>query len=82
MCVDDDELCMHDMMMVDALGGGGIDGLYNREIYRGICSADDPRAMCSVLRPELLHRADELIRTASTLTPPSSISLKPETEAN
>jgi cytochrome o ubiquinol oxidase subunit 2 len=82
MCVDDDELCMHDMMMGDALGGGGIDGLYNREIYRGICSADDPRAMFSVLRPDLLHRADELIRTASTLTPPSSISLKPETEAN
>jgi len=72
MCVDDDEICMHDMMMVDALGGGGIEGLYNRELYRGICSTDDPRAMFAILRPDLLDRADEIQIARMSLLPPET----------
>lgn len=72
MCVDDDEMCMHDMMMVDALGGGGIEGLYNRELYRGICSTDDPRAMFAILRPDLLDRADEIQTARMSLLPPGT----------
>ncbi|MEM9371358.1 MAG: ubiquinol oxidase subunit II, partial [Pseudomonadota bacterium] len=51
MCVGPDDLCLNDMMMVDALGGGGIAGLFNRELYRGLCSADDPRALFAILKP-------------------------------
>ncbi|MEO0971598.1 MAG: ubiquinol oxidase subunit II, partial [Pseudomonadota bacterium] len=35
LCVGDDALCLDDMMVVDALGGGGLDGLYNRDMFRG-----------------------------------------------
>ena len=71
MCVGDDKLCMNDMMMVDALGGGGIDGLYNRELYRGLCSADNPEGMFAILRPDLSDRAEE-ITTAMDLLPPET----------
>ncbi|MDC0116009.1 ubiquinol oxidase subunit II [Octadecabacter sp.] len=70
MCVGDDELCMDDMMMVDALGGGGVEGLYNRELYRGICSAEDPRALFAILRPDLIDRAAEIQDVAMSLLPP------------
>ena len=33
-CVDTDTLCLNDMMMVDALGGGGLDGLLQQ---RSLC---------------------------------------------
>lgn len=74
-CVGDDRLCLNDMMMVDALGGGGLAGLYNRELYRGLCSADDPEALFAILRPDLNEdRANELIATLSldndTILPP------------
>ncbi|MBM2294374.1 ubiquinol oxidase subunit II [Sulfitobacter pseudonitzschiae] len=71
MCVGDDKLCMNDMMMVDALGGGGIDGLYNRELYRGLCSADNPEGMFAILRPDLSDRTEE-ITTAMDLLPPET----------
>lgn len=71
MCVGDDTLCLNDMMMVDALGGGGLDGLYNRELYRGLCSADDPEALFVMLRPELYARQTEIV-AAVNLLPPSS----------
>ena len=60
MCVGDDRLCLNDMMMVDALGGGGIAGLYNRELYRGLCTADDPEGLFAILRPDLIDRQDEI----------------------
>ncbi|MEM6986211.1 MAG: COX aromatic rich motif-containing protein, partial [Pseudomonadota bacterium] len=50
-CVDGESLCQNDMMMVDALGGGGLQGLTNREIYRGMCLADDSRALLALLKP-------------------------------
>lgn len=70
LCIDKDSLCLNDMMMVDALGGGGLEGLWNRELFRGICSADDPGALMALIRPELRIREDEII-TAMTLVPPA-----------
>ncbi|PIL22020.1 hypothetical protein P775_01600 [Puniceibacterium antarcticum] len=76
MCVGDDELCMNDMMMVDALGGGGIAGLYNRELYRGLCSADNPQGVFAILRPDLVDRAEEITAAMDLLpheTPQMSV---------
>lgn len=67
-CVEADALCLNDMMMVDALGGGGIEGLWNREMFRGICSAENPGAYLAMLRPELRLRAGEIV-TAMSLLP-------------
>ncbi|MEM1272358.1 MAG: ubiquinol oxidase subunit II [Pseudomonadota bacterium] len=61
MCVGDDRLCLNDMMMVDALGGGGIEGLFNRELYRGLCTSDDPRGLFAILRPDLQDRRFDII---------------------
>jgi len=72
LCIDDDDLCMNDLMMVDALGGGGLEGLYNREMFRGICSADDPRALMALIRPELQSRESEIV-SAIGLLPPKSV---------
>ncbi|MEM1160573.1 MAG: ubiquinol oxidase subunit II [Pseudomonadota bacterium] len=69
MCVGGDDLCLHDMMMVDALGGGGLDGLVNRELYRGLCSADDPGALFSMLKPSKLDEEAEIETLLSTLMP-------------
>ena len=69
-CVGDDEICLNDMMMVDALGGGGIEGLYNRELFRGLCSADDPEALFLMLREEHAGLKSEII-SAMTLLPPA-----------
>lgn len=69
MCVGEDEICLNDMQMVDALGGGGVAGLYNRELFRGICSADDPRALFVMLRPSLKERSEEIIAAVSLLPP-------------
>ena len=33
MCVEDGKVCMHDMMMQDEMGGGGLDGIGNVEAY-------------------------------------------------
>lgn len=71
LCIDDDALCLNDMMMVDALGGGGIEGLWKREMFRGICSADNPGALMALIRPEMRIREDEIV-TAMTLVPPAS----------
>ncbi len=68
-CVNGEDLCRHDMMMVDALGGGGLEGLWNREMFRGICSVDDPGALMALIRPELRINKDDLV-TAMTLTAP------------
>ncbi len=50
LCVEEGRLCQDDMMMVDALGGGGLLGLYNREIFAGICSAEDSLSLYSLLQ--------------------------------
>ncbi|MEM9632229.1 MAG: ubiquinol oxidase subunit II [Pseudomonadota bacterium] len=50
LCVDKNELCHDDMMMVDALGGGGLEGLFLREVFAGICSSDDPAALLAKVR--------------------------------
>jgi len=70
-CVDEDSLCINDMMMVDALGGGGLEGLWNREMFKGICSAENPGALMALIRPELRIRENEIV-TAMTLVPPAS----------
>ncbi|MEM6616322.1 MAG: ubiquinol oxidase subunit II [Pseudomonadota bacterium] len=61
MCVNPLDLCRDDMMMVDALGGGGLEGLIDRELFRGICSVDDPGALLALIKPELQNRARELL---------------------
>ena len=67
MCTEADTLCLDDQMMVDALGGGGLDGLFNRELFAGLCDADDPRALLALIKPEL--REDPELY-ASVLLPP------------
>ena len=54
LCVTPGVLCMDDMMMVDALGGGGLLGLMNREIFAGICAADDALTLYQLLHPDTL----------------------------
>ncbi|CUI51058.1 Ubiquinol oxidase subunit 2 precursor [Cognatishimia activa] len=72
MCAGEEELCLNDMMMVDALGGGGLEGLYNRELFRGLCSADDPEALFLLLRKDLEQSKGEVIH-AMSLIPPSEV---------
>ncbi|MEM6277668.1 MAG: ubiquinol oxidase subunit II [Pseudomonadota bacterium] len=67
MCTKADTLCLDDQMMVDALGGGGLDGLFNREVFAGLCDADDPRALLALIKPELRENAELY---ASVLLPP------------
>ncbi|MEM8791342.1 MAG: ubiquinol oxidase subunit II [Pseudomonadota bacterium] len=69
MCVGPDDLCLNDMMMVDALGGGGVAGLFNRELYRGLCSADDPRALFAILKPSRLDKEQDIETLISSLMP-------------
>lgn len=61
LCAGEDQICRNDMMMVDALGGGGIEGLFSRELYRGLCSADDPEGLFIMLRPDLEKSRDEIL---------------------
>ena len=82
LCVGDDDLCHNDMMMVDALGGGGIDGLWNREAYRGICSVENPQAMFDILRPSDGPRAAEILAALDGPSAPGRMSgaaTRPET---
>ena len=76
-CVGEDKLCLNDMMMVDALGGGGIEGLWNREAFAGICSAEDPTALLALIRPSLRDREDEILSAALDLAPAASADLLP-----
>ncbi len=71
-CVDPDDLCKHDMMMADALGGGGLEGLWNREMFRGICSSDNPAAFMALLKPEAQSRAPEIAQAMSLV--PTAVS--------
>ena len=83
MCAGPNALCLNDMMMVDALGGGGLAGLYNRELYRGICSADDPEALLAMLRPDIQEEQQrEDILQAMTLTSGDLLPNSNTTEAN
>ncbi|MEO0484734.1 MAG: ubiquinol oxidase subunit II [Pseudomonadota bacterium] len=68
MCTVPGSLCLDDQMMVDALGGGGIDGLFNREVFAGICDVDDPRSLMALLRPEAISEDERLL---AALMPPS-----------
>ncbi|MEM6664265.1 MAG: ubiquinol oxidase subunit II [Pseudomonadota bacterium] len=70
MCVGGSDLCLHDMMMVDALGGGGVAGLFNRELYRGLCTADDPEALFAILKPSKLDKDQDIDVLISQLMPP------------
>lgn len=67
MCTVEGTLCLDDQMMVDALGGGGMDGLYNRALFAGLCDADDPRALLALIKPELRAQEDRLL---AVLLPP------------
>lgn len=51
-CFDENDFCNHNMMMVDALGGGGMDGLLNREVVKGICTAEDISPLLAMLTEE------------------------------
>ncbi|MEM7441150.1 MAG: COX aromatic rich motif-containing protein [Pseudomonadota bacterium] len=68
-CVGEDQLCQDDMMMVDALGGGGLDGLWNRQIFAGICNADDPEALLALIKPGLGEREKQLAIAALSNLP-------------
>ncbi|MEM1378381.1 MAG: ubiquinol oxidase subunit II [Pseudomonadota bacterium] len=68
MCVGYDQLCQDDMMMVDALGGGGLEGLVNRQLFAGLCSAEDPNALFAALRPS--KAKDREINITALLTSP------------
>jgi cytochrome o ubiquinol oxidase subunit 2 len=50
LCVDSNDLCQNDMMMVDALGGGGLEGLQLRDVFAGICSSSNPTGMLTRIR--------------------------------
>ena len=78
LCITDDKLCIHDMMVVDALGGGGIDGLWNRERYKGLCAAENAWQFVSLLRPEQQKRAEDIMSVLlnKPLKKPEKISLK------
>ncbi|MGR3804111.1 ubiquinol oxidase subunit II [Marinibacterium profundimaris] len=79
-CVDDQSLCLNDMMMVDALGGGGLEGIYNREIYRGLCTAENPHALIEILRPQDAHREAALLSAIGGTPPMPPVSTaKPQT---
>lgn len=66
-CVDEDDLCLNDMMMADALGGGGIEGLFNREQFRGLCSAENPGAIMALIRPGKQDLEKDIIAAMSVL---------------
>ncbi|MEM9690900.1 MAG: COX aromatic rich motif-containing protein, partial [Pseudomonadota bacterium] len=53
LCTEPGSLCMDDMMMVDALGGGGVAGLYRRHMYADICAAEDAPSLYRMIRQEL-----------------------------
>ncbi|MEM9386725.1 MAG: ubiquinol oxidase subunit II [Pseudomonadota bacterium] len=61
LCVGDDALCLDDMMVVDALGGGGLAGLYNRDMFRGMCSATDTRALYYMLKSTMPQESEDII---------------------
>lgn len=42
-CVGPDKLCVHDLMIVDAFGGGGLEGLWNRQRYKDMCAKTNSR---------------------------------------
>ncbi|MEM9301867.1 MAG: ubiquinol oxidase subunit II [Pseudomonadota bacterium] len=73
LCVEPGTLCHDDMMMVDALGGGGLEGLYNREIFAGICASDDALGLYYLLRPEFSRRSPELAAALGTAALPSIV---------
>lgn len=81
LCVGQDRLCQDDMMMVDALGGGGLEGLYNRQLFAGICSQDDPEAFFALVRPELFDQKGEIL-AAVELLPAAYQSSQPPEAAN
>ncbi|MEM9222577.1 MAG: ubiquinol oxidase subunit II [Pseudomonadota bacterium] len=60
LCTDHGTLCQNDMMMVDALGGGGLDGLFMRTAFAGICSADDAAAFLALVKPSARDRSAEI----------------------
>ena len=68
LCTGEGDLCQDDMMMVDALGGGGLEGLHNRTLFAGLCDADDPRALLALIKPELRADEDQLL---AILMPPT-----------
>ncbi|MEM9139603.1 MAG: ubiquinol oxidase subunit II [Pseudomonadota bacterium] len=85
MCVGEEDLCQNDMMMVDALGGGGLAGLTNRELYRGLCSADDPVALFAMLKPSKLKDDADIDALLAAVNPDRSLpQSRPaaQTEAN
>jgi len=72
MCLAEGKICRHDMMMVDALGGGGLDGLYNREMFAGICAAEDPWALMKLIKPEMAARSEQFVKAVIPPVPGAS----------
>ncbi|MEM0900402.1 MAG: ubiquinol oxidase subunit II [Pseudomonadota bacterium] len=65
MCVGYDRLCQNDMMMVDALGGGGLEGLVNREMFAGICSVEDPGVVLALIRKNREWNSEDILAAMS-----------------
>lgn len=51
-CYDINEICNHNMMLVDALGGGGVEGLFNRQLAQGMCASEDIEPLLLMLRED------------------------------
>ncbi|MEM9532126.1 MAG: ubiquinol oxidase subunit II [Pseudomonadota bacterium] len=75
LCVDRGTLCVDDMMMVDALGGGGLAGLTDRERFADICSSDDPTSLYRLIRGEPLP-AQSVMSPLVSLPSPAELSLR------
>ncbi|PID61349.1 MAG: ubiquinol oxidase subunit II [Gammaproteobacteria bacterium] len=71
LCFEPSTLCHDDMMMVDALGGGGLEGLFMREQFADICTADDPVAFLSRIAEE--RKPQALAAHSNSQTSPSGL---------
>lgn len=72
-CVNKNDLCQNDMMMVDALGGGGIEGLTMRNVFAGICTSNDPVGQLSGIQRANVATEDEQKRMSLVKLDPSDL---------
>lgn len=64
-CVTPDKLCVHDLMVVDALGGGGLDGLWNRQRYKNMCAKTNTRDPRWLLPDGISTRTEDILAALS-----------------
>ncbi|MEM1370741.1 MAG: ubiquinol oxidase subunit II [Pseudomonadota bacterium] len=68
-CVTPDKLCKHDLMVVDALGGGGLEGLWNRQLYKDMCTLTGKRDLKYLLPMKGRERTLALLEALQTSQP-------------